>query len=85
MPDCEAAQSPASCLIPTGNLTFNICGGGGKREQQGQGTHLSGLGHMHVYWEISSEVSSLPDSLNELEPILLFLWEVAKCQSHSVF
>lgn len=39
---------------------------------------------MHIHWEVDSEVS-LPSSLNELEAILLFFWEVAKCQSYSVF
>ena len=76
-------HSPTSCVIPAENLTFNISGGG-KREQQGQGTHLPGLGHTPVYWEIRSEVSSLPDSLNEPEPILLFLCEVASVLKKSV-
>lgn len=84
MPDSKAAHSPTSCLMPAGNLTFHILGGG-KRERQGQGTHLSGLWHVRVYWEIHSKVFPLLDSLNELEPILFFLWEVAKCQSHLVF
>lgn len=39
---------------------------------------------MHIHWEIDSEVS-LHSSLNELELVLLFFWEVAKCQSYSVF
>lgn len=40
MPDYEAAQSPASCLIPTGNLTFNICGGGQVRGSSRVRAHI---------------------------------------------